>query len=230
MSSSYGHVARPPLSRGVLLLATWAEVLAWIAAGFFAVATILRVAIIPLLDDYWTTSPRDREALDNADTVESAASNVFSFGWLSFIAVVILLMVLWFRVLHRSKELGAEFPLGPGWAVGSWFIPVANLVLTALVAANVVRLAEWRGVAPIGKGWRRRFPRTVVIPPVAVVLSFVSMSVGGSTQPDGFRSDAVAQGGEAFGTSMWVLALIATAILLRRTRQQLALGPLVSAR
>src|SRR5262245_14912438 len=54
LSDAYGVALRPPMSRGVLTLAMWAEFLSWIAAAFFAVSAILRVAIVPVLDDYWS--------------------------------------------------------------------------------------------------------------------------------------------------------------------------------
>jgi hypothetical protein len=215
------------MSRSVLGLAACAEGLAWAATVLFSVATVLRAAIVPLVSDRRRGSSADRDALDQAASLEGAAANIFSFGWLAFLALVVLLMVLWFRILNHAKQLGAGLRFGPGWAVGAWFIPVANLVLVPLVASEVLQLALWRGGPPLGALWRRRFPLLVVIPSVAFAASFLSMSVAGSRNRDGFSVNTADQVAFALASGLWAVTTIASALVARRTRRQLAPGPFV---
>jgi hypothetical protein len=205
-----------------------AEFLSWIAAVFFAVSAILRVTIVPVLDDYWSGATRDREALDRADELESAGANVFSYGWIVFLVTVVLLMILWFRVLNQARVMGAHFEFGTGWAIGSWFIPIGGAVLTALVAATVIRVAAWRGVTPIGTQWRTSFPLITLVPASMVGLSVALNGIVGSIERDSFGPDALAQTCFALSTGVWVIALTATALVVRRIRRQLASGPMVA--
>jgi hypothetical protein len=209
-------------------LATWTEALAWSAAAFSTGATLLRLAVVPVLSDYWDEPTRASADRNYADRLETAAANVFSFGWVTFIATIVLLMILWFRVLAQARAFGAVLPLGPGWAVGSWFIPLASFVLTVLVAGTVLRVAEWRGNRPIGQQWKeRRFPLWVFVPPVAVVLSVLAQGREGAIERESFASDVLAQLAGTVSTGAWVLALVATAVIVRRTRNLLMGGPLV---
>jgi hypothetical protein len=67
-----------------------------------------------------------------------------------------VLFVIWmFRAAKNNEALerrGARF--GPGWSIGSWFIPFANLVIPVLIVQDF-----WRGSssdhARGDPGWRR---------------------------------------------------------------------------
>ncbi|MEU0161386.1 DUF4328 domain-containing protein [Streptomyces sp. NPDC006261] len=71
-----------------------------------------------------------------------------------------ILFILWFHRARRNAEvfdLGAQ-KMGPGWAVGSWFVPVANLWFPYRVADGI-----WTGSAPIGpEGGRVAVPRALL--------------------------------------------------------------------
>ena len=110
-------------------------------------------------------------------------------------------MVLWFRALNHAKQLGARLPFGPGWAVGAWFIPLANLVLVPLVAGEVLQLTLWRGGPPL--------------------------SVAGSRNRDGFSINTTDQVAFALASRLWAVTMIASALVARRTRKQLTPGPFV---
>ncbi len=209
-----------PLSpRSVIVLGTWTTALAWVATGFFLLAALLRALVIPLSSDYRRGSSGDRSAMEDAEAVEGAAANVFSYyGWMAFLATVILLMILWFRVLHHARSLGADVTFGPGWAIGSWFILGANLVLTPLIAASVMRIVEWRGDVPMRKQWRRvPFPVVVLIPPVAIGLFLLSQALEAAVENSRSTTDALALGLSASSTGLWALALLGTALIAGRT-------------
>jgi Domain of unknown function (DUF4328) len=71
------------------------------------------------------------------------------------LAIFVLLIVWLYRAAKNNEVLGRQNPrLGPGWAIGGWFIPVANFVIPFIVLDDV-----WRGSDPsIPRGdanWRR---------------------------------------------------------------------------
>jgi hypothetical protein len=76
--------------------------------------------------------------LDDADDYVSAAAIVA--GLCSF-ALFVLLVVWTWRAAKNQQALGRANPrFGPGWAIGAWFVPLANLVLPLLVVQDL-----WRG-------------------------------------------------------------------------------------
>lgn len=56
----------------------------------------------------------------------------------AFVATVVV-FIIWFHRVRRNAEVFAPDLLtrGPGWAIGSWFIPVANLWIPRGIAAQV---------------------------------------------------------------------------------------------
>ncbi len=81
--------------------------------------------------------------LSAVQTAENLAALVAIIGW-----------------LHSGAKLVSDRGLGPlrhspGWAIGSWFIPVANLVLVPRIAADVYRAGRARPRAGlvIGVWW-----------------------------------------------------------------------------
>lgn len=71
------------------------------------------------------------------------------------IATFVLLIIWLYRAAKNNEALGRQNPrLGPGWAIGGWFIPIAWWVIPFIVLDDV-----WRGSDPsIPRGdpsWRR---------------------------------------------------------------------------
>lgn len=51
---------------------------------------------------------------------------------LSLLAAFVLFIIWSFRVAKNGRALGYPASLSPGWAIGGWFIPIANLFLPYL--------------------------------------------------------------------------------------------------
>jgi hypothetical protein len=88
----------------------------------------------------------------DADDLVDAASSIFV---LTQVAIAVLFVIWMFRAAKNNEALerrGARF--GPGWSIGSWFIPFANLVIPVLIVQDL-----WRGSssdhARGDPGWRR---------------------------------------------------------------------------
>jgi Domain of unknown function (DUF4328) len=69
--------------------------------------------------------PTFSEITDADDTVASAMAAVLLLQ-----LVVGVVWIVWqYRHARNATRLGHQHQLGPAWAIGGWFIPVANLVL-----------------------------------------------------------------------------------------------------
>jgi hypothetical protein len=85
-----------------------------------------------LIDDVADGGP---VTFDMGSKLLDADENVQLFSGLHFVVAIALLvvMIIWqFRHAKNAETLGARGGLGPGWAIGGWFIPLANLVLPML--------------------------------------------------------------------------------------------------
>jgi hypothetical protein len=92
------------------------------------------------------------KAVNDAQTFP--ASIVILSGLVT-IAIFVLLIIWLYRAAKNNEALGRQNPrLGPGWAIGGWFIPLAWWVIPFIVLDDV-----WRGSdASIARGdpsWRR---------------------------------------------------------------------------
>ena len=108
------------------------RVLGFVAMALVALAAIATFAV---------------EVVD-VDTVADAGGDtglaVLGGSALAVAGVSIAALVLEIIWLYRARKNLDAFPeaspqWAPGWTIGAWFIPVANLVLPALVIADVVR-------------------------------------------------------------------------------------------
>ncbi|MGW4175763.1 DUF4328 domain-containing protein [Streptomyces rubiginosohelvolus] len=125
-----------------------------IAADLFAIVTGLRVRAL------WDRLATD-EAVDvfgpdgaSAERLYLLSGNVQSLAFL----VTAVVFIIWFHRTRRNAEVfdPSVQRMGPGWAVGGWFVPVANFWFPYRVASGV-----WEASAqtrPDG-GWRT-LPRT----------------------------------------------------------------------
>ncbi|SFY12300.1 DUF4328 domain-containing protein [Streptomyces atratus] len=106
-----------------------------IVADLLAVAAGLnthRVLAAGVANDFATY---DEEAATFADNLYGAASSFQTFVGLA-IAVV---FIIWFRRVRLNAEVfdPSMQSMRPGWAVGAWFIPIANWVLPRRIAGGI---------------------------------------------------------------------------------------------
>ncbi|MFJ9678357.1 DUF4328 domain-containing protein [Streptomyces sp. NPDC101194] len=125
-------------------------------ADLFAVATGLNVRRVlgEGLDDGFATYDEAEATL--ADDLYAGA------GVLQVLMTVAtaVVFIIWFRRVRLNAEVfdPSAQPMGVGWAVGAWFVPIANLVLPRRIAGGI-----WTASAqtdPDG-GWRT-VPTTVM--------------------------------------------------------------------
>lgn len=77
----------------------------------------------------------------------------YSMALTLFVATGIVFIV-WFHRLRKNAEVWAGDLQGrkPGWAIGAWFIPLANFWIPREVAADIWRASRWQPYAADGKG------------------------------------------------------------------------------
>ncbi len=131
------------------------------ASALGALAFVNRVSVInDMLDaEGFADLLRLRDRANDADDFAGGAALVMAL--LSLTIFVLLVIWLW-RVAKNAEQLGRTGPrFGPGWTIGGWFIPIANLVIPVLVVQDL-----WRGSDPATpRGdplWRRASGSTLV--------------------------------------------------------------------
>ncbi|WP_116949920.1 DUF4328 domain-containing protein [Jiangella endophytica] len=170
----------------------------------------------------------DRGRAEDADAFVGGAGLLWV---LVFLAIAVVFIVWQYRHAKNARLLGAQDGVRrPGWAIGGWFIPLANLVIPALNLYGNGRASDIEGrhgAAPA----ERRGPAIVVVWAVCWGLA-VSLDRGAQTSvPDSLSADYLDRLQSADGLSLAAnfgyIAAAVLAILMVRTltlRQEAALA------
>ena len=153
-----GGQPSPDWWRPTRSLATW-------LTGLLAVQAITQLANVFAVDNA-EVYVRWHQAFDALlDGRNETARRIFrenpsqSSGWTSLAGAVaiaaLVLHIIWaWRSAHNARALGRTGArLAPGWAIGAWFIPIANFVLVYILFSDL-----WRSSDPDserGDAWRR---------------------------------------------------------------------------
>jgi hypothetical protein len=84
------------------------------------------------------------DVIGRANDADSFVDGASAFYGLTQVAIVVLFIIWQFRAAKNNEALGrsgARFT--PGWSIGAWFIPLANLVIPVLILQDL-----WRGATP----------------------------------------------------------------------------------
>jgi hypothetical protein len=139
-------------------LCTALTILLWAAVGvgiLSVIAFLNRASVVSDMIDANSLFGRAdlAQRADDADSFVAVAAGLVA---LVSVAIATLLIIWMWRVAKNSQLLGRTNPrFTPGWTIGAWFIPVANLVIPALIMQDL-----WRGTDPDSPrgdpGWRTR--------------------------------------------------------------------------
>ena len=224
--------APPRMMRGIGGLAASLTVILWItvavaAFGVFAYAN--RVSVASDILDFDFEAGGFGELVDlqeRADDADSFVGMAAAFMLLCSIAIIVLLVIWMWRVAKNAELSGRVQPrFGPGWTIGGWFIPFANLVIPVLVMQDL-----WRASDPtVRRGdpdWRRRAGSALVgwwwVLHIVAATRFVGGGDANSrNELESLRSrDAVAAGGSLVAIAAAVLLIL---VVRRISRRQEAL-------
>ncbi|MFD7066427.1 DUF4328 domain-containing protein [Streptomyces sp. NPDC059913] len=125
------------------------------AADVLAVAAgaNMRRLITAAMADYASVSDKEAELADN---LYAGAGGLQA---LAFLATAVVFLIWFHRVRHNAGIFDRSMqPMRPGWAIGGWFIPIANLVLPRRIAGGI-----WTASAQTNTdGSWRHVPATVM--------------------------------------------------------------------
>lgn len=112
------------------------------------------------------------DALDNGfatfdDAEANRADNLYMASGVLQLLVMLatgVVFILWFRRVRLNAEVfdASMQPMKPGWAVGAWFVPLANLVMPHRIAGGIWAASaqthtdgSWRTVSttPVNLWW-----------------------------------------------------------------------------
>ena len=121
------------------------------AAGLFGAITLAnRLVVIGDLE----SGDFGADILDRVDEADDlVVASAFTFGGMVLATAAVFIVWMW-RSSKNNEALGRDMPrLSSGWAIGGWFIPLANFVIPILIMQDL-----WRGSnASIPRGdmrWR----------------------------------------------------------------------------
>ena len=183
------------LGRG---LTTWLQTIFFLAAAAAAAGAVVTVSKIERFDDF--TDRGSGAALQRLVDAEDVSVTIDALFALAAITVAVLLIV-WcyqaYKVIEKQPVVGRRWT--PGWAIGGWFIPFANLVIPKLVVNEIDRIT----VAPPDGGWEER--RTLALSNwwwgawvVAIVVFTIGAGITGS-ELEGSSFD-----GDVYRAGLWL--------------------------
>ena len=211
------------LATGLLVL----FVLTAIAQVAAARSRLHRSSLLNDLADGDLSLLRSNDLIDADDAVRTFES----LHGLLFLVVAVVFIIWQFRHAKNAEALGALGGLGPGWAIGGWFVPVANWVLPVLQINQSSRASDVEA---------RRQGRTAGATPIVVVwgilfgIGAAMMLSSGSQAPldevststsdyvAGVRSFASADRTAGFAHLTLMLTAIVAIVMVRQLSQRQA--------
>lgn len=135
-----GFAAPPRTARPVRVPSGLATAL-YVLLGLSVIADMLALVASALEFSYfgrleitpWDADPAEADAVD-------AFYGITAVGGLLLYLATGVVFIIWFhRVRLNAEPLGSGWPqrFSPGWAIGSWFIPLANLWIPMRIAVDV---------------------------------------------------------------------------------------------
>ncbi len=162
--------ARPPMQslRGLVVALTVLFII-------MAVVTVVAVAALfnraDLIDQLLEPSP-SQPSFNEMDDADNFVGGAMAAYFVFFISIAVVFIIWQFRHAKNAESLGFRGGLGPGWAIGGWFIPFANFVLPGMQLFGASKPANRGRGAGIVIAWAIMFG-------VGAVL----FSVGGGLEP-----------------------------------------------
>ena len=197
----------PPGSgrRSLRGLATALTVLLCIIAAVELIAAIVLFYRSSLLFD---AADGDFPGSSEADAVDAGVTASVVLHILLALAIAVVFIVWQYRHAKNAQFLGQSRGLGPGWAIGGWFVPLANLVLPAV---QIFRSGQASYDRP-GRG-------PVIVVPWAILLGLawllqgVRAGISPTDESLTTRSDIEAAAASDVIGGFAMLVLIAAAVL-----------------
>lgn len=203
-----------------------------------ALVAVIGADLITIGSD-WLEIDLMNRVLDGEDvTFDELDSNdvrqgVVALVLLGALVAATILFIRWFHLAYRNLvPLGVpELRFKPGWAIGSWFVPILNLWRPKQIANDIWRGSDPGAPAEQGGGWTdRRTPALLAVWWGAWLLTgFVANAAARlwfrSDTPEDLRDAATL---DAVSSGIDIAAALLAIVLIRRltARQQERAGRL----
>jgi len=223
--------APPTMMRSIGGLAASLTVVLWITVAvsvFAAIAYLNRISVINDLLDFRGGLGAYYDLVQRGEDADDLVSVASGLGTVCSLTILVLLIIWMWRVAKNALDAGRRDPrFAPGWTIGGWFIPLANLVIPGLILQDL-----WRGSDPsIERGdpmWRLRAKGSALVGWwwATWVLSLVATVriTGDGDDRDYFERlrvwDSLSAGGQLVRIAAAILLLL---VVRRITRRQEAL-------
>jgi hypothetical protein len=126
------------------------------AAAAIALAGVFAVVNEARAFEAWWSSPGSTALLDQLTAAEEATIGIDGILTLASLTIAVLVIVWWYQAylaIQRLEPSGLRW--SPGWAIGGWFIPFANLVIPKRVLDEVDRVSAAAEDGSV-EAWRNR--------------------------------------------------------------------------
>ena len=202
--------------------------LLWAVAALYGLVALTNIFVWASFEDYDSRGGNNRlNAWADAEEIDGA---VWDLAVLVWIATFILLIIWWNQAYKAARRFPGQFvSWSSGWAVGGWFIPLANLVIPRLVMNEIERLSAqpqphetpgderaWRSRPLMGLGMTFWF---------AMIGALIMAWIAGAVYRPGFDTDGLRLSYflSIAAAMSWVVAGITGALFVRRLGERL--GP-----
>src|SRR6185312_1496461 len=146
-----GWFPTPTPYRSLRGLATATNILLGIAGAVALIAVPVLLNARTVVHDH-TSGSAFLATKQVRDALTAVAGMVALFGLVSLAITVLWIIWMWRAASNAQLFSRARQRFSPGWAIGGWFIPFANLVIPGLQMADI-----WRGSStPEAPGAPRR--------------------------------------------------------------------------
>ena len=234
-----GWGAPPAMMRSIGGLASSLTVVLWITVAvsvFEAVAFVNRITVINDLLDFRGGFSGYYDLVQRGQDADDLVSVASGLGALCSLVILVLLIIWMWRVAKNALDAGRTNPrFAPGWTIGGWFIPVANLVIPGLILQDL-----WRGSDPsIERGdpmWRLRATGSALVGwwwAMWVLGVFTTVRIiGDGNDRDYFERlrlwDSVSAGGQLVRIAAAILLMLVVRRITRRQEALFAGRPVVT--
>jgi hypothetical protein len=169
-------------------------------------ALVAIVAALAFLNRAGLVDDIGNASFSELQDADSRAGGGIAFFFLAYAATGICWVIWQFRHGKAAQALGRNDGLGPGWAIGGWFVPIGNWFLPQSQLLNASKASDTSGQGrPVG-----------IIPAwwAVLVLAQLALLFGQVTRPsDEFGArvdlDAFKTADQAVAGSMFLYAIAA---------------------
>lgn len=203
--------------RGLSTALTVLLALAGVAALLLAGAMFNRASVSADLAPFISTP----DVLQRHDDATGTFAGMLVLYVLLVLAAGVVFIVWQFRHAANAQARRGSLGLGPGWAIGGWFIPVANYVLPAIQLHQSARASDPETGPGPSPGSGGRAPGVIIAWALAYALGNIVFAVGVAIYSSGIDEmgfvndpDAMTTGDRLGATGMLIVAAAAVLAIL----------------